>query len=282
MAQDTRFKNFTEFERALFERQRKIKDVLPPGLKVDRFLALAKLMVSEDMDLLHCTNTSLIRAIYKAARDGLELGVDAIVARYEQEARYMPFYSGMVTMLTRTGLVGKVFTEAVYAADIFELDHGSAIKPIRHVPARTERGALQGAYAAVVYKTGFWQVHYMDGADIERAVGEQRLAKAKMTDPWVKHQAEMWRKTALHNLSKYCPVAPQLSGMLADPEEVLTAAQHIDEMFDRHDGRPEPLDRSPGQAVARPEPVVPVTTGVEAATASEDAPDVFPDEEEGF
>lgn len=283
MAQDTRFKNFTDFERELFERQRKIKDVLPEGLRVDRFMALTKLMVSENLALLGCARASLISAVYKGARDGLEFGVDAVIVPVQQEARYLQYYSGIITMLTRTGLVAKAFAEVVYSGDEFNLDYGDAVKPIRHIPARSGRGELEGAYAAIVFKNSFWHVHYMDEPDIERVLSEGRKDKLKETDPWVKHKAEMWRKTAMHNAAKYCPTSSQIRALFArDAVEEMTAEEHIAEMFDRSDGRPEPLPvagKEPARAHYRadlpPEP---------AAVAVDDRPDLMAqeEEEEGF
>lgn len=262
------YKNFAEFEQALFERQRKMKDVLPPGLKIDRFLALTKVWVGENRQLLGCGQNSLMSAVYKAARDGMEIGTDAVIITYDgKEARYMQQYAGIITQVTRTGLVAKVFAEVVYSGDEFTLDYGSSTHPIRHIPKRRERGELEGAYAAIIMKTGIWHVHYMDEPDIERVLSEQRHGKMKDNDPWVRHRAEMWRKTALHNASKYFPTSLQIG--YHDDGVVVTAQQHIDELFDRADGAPEAQEELVG-------------VGVPADDIPEPGPGVFTGDEEGF
>lgn len=99
-----------------------------------------------------------------------------------------------------------------------------------------------------VLTDGTWHVHYQDKKDLDRVKAQ---APGREQDPWIKHPLEMWCKTALKNVAKYCPLSGALQTTLeADDqaEEALKtvtpeqAQRNIAEMFDRHDGNPEPQE----------------------------------------
>lgn len=237
----------------LVERQPQWSGVLPAVLTPERFLNFALLCLAETPKLYECTKVSLLAGIYQAAKDGLELGRECYLVPFRSknsltEAVYVRDYKGVVTLLERTGKVAKAFSEIVYEQDVCTIDYGNASKPLTHQVALSQRGRPLGAYGAIVMQDGPWHVHYMDKTDIERVRSQ---APGREQDPWIKHPLEMWRKTALKNVAKYCPLTAEVQTTLdADDqaEEALKnvtpaqSRQNIAELFDRHDGSPEPQE----------------------------------------
>lgn len=235
-------------KRELAERQAQWSGVLPALLTPERFLNFALLTLAETPRLFECTKTSLLAGVYQAAKDGLELGRDCYLIPFKArggalEATYVRDYRGLVKLLERTGKVAKAFAEVVYERDSCTIDYGNAAKPLTHVVALSQRGLPQGAYGAIVRTDGAWHVHYMDKRDLDR-VKEQ--APGREQDTWIKHPLEMWRKTALKNVCKYCPLTPALQEALTQEEAgapapvgVEGARESVALLFDRSEGRPE-------------------------------------------
>lgn len=199
-------------KRELVERQPQWSGVLPALMTPQRFLDFALLSLAETPKLFECTKVSLLAGIYQAAKDGLELGRDCYLVPFKTkqgafEATYVLDYKGIIKLLERTGKVTKAFAEVVYEHDTCTIDYGNAMKPLTHVVALGQRGKPLGAYGAIVRCDGGWHVHYMTRDDLQRVRAQ---APGRDQDTWIKHEQEMWRKTALKNSAKYCPLTPQL------------------------------------------------------------------------
>jgi recombination protein RecT len=240
--------SYDVMKKELTERQPQWSGVLPALLTPERFLNFALLTLAETPKLFSCTKTSLLAGIYQAAKDGLELGRDAYLIPFKSrggtlEATYVLDYKGVIKLLERTGKVTKAFAEVVYEHDTCTIDYGNALKPLTHVVALGQRGKPLGAYGAIVRVDGGWHVHYMTRDDIQRVRAQ---APGRDQDTWIKHEYEMWRKTALKNCAKYCPLTPALQEAMAQedagepaPVGAQAAQRLIGEMFDRSEGRPE-------------------------------------------
>jgi recombination protein RecT len=241
----------------LLERQPQWSGVLPQLITPERFLNFALLCLAETPKLFECTTTSLLAGISQAAKDGLELGRDAYLIPFKNpkahqvEAVYVRDYRGVVKLLERTGKVTKAFAEVVYERDVCTIDYGHAQKPLTHQVALGHRGKPLGCYGAIVCTDGTWHVHYMDKPDLDRV---RQQAPGREQDPWLKHPLEMWRKTALKNVAKYCPLTAAVQTTLSADDQAeedlhhVTPEQaqiHIAALFDRHDGSPEPQEGEP-------------------------------------
>lgn len=221
---------YDTMKRDLLERQPQWSGVLPALITPERFLNFALLCLAETPRLFECTKTSLLAGIYQAAKDGLELGVEAHLLPFRApktnlvEAVYVRDYKGVVKLLERTGKVAKAFSEVVFEHDHCTIDYGNALKPLTHQVALTNRGLAMGAYGAIVLKGGTWHVHYMDKKDLDRVKAQ---APGREQDPWIKHPLEMWRKTALKNVAKYCPLTPELQTTLEADDQAEEAMQTV-------------------------------------------------------
>jgi recombination protein RecT len=242
---------YDSLKATLLERQPQWSGVLPALLTPERFLNFALLALAETPRLFECTRTSLLAGVYQAAKDGLELGRDCYLVPFKArggtlEATYIRDYKGIVKLLERTGKVAKAFAEVVYEGDICTIDYGHPTQPLVHQIALTTRGKALGCYGAIVRTDGTWHVHYMDHDDLTRV---KQQAPGREQDPWLKHPLEMWRKTALKNVAKYCPLTPEVQEALTQeevgepaPVGAEQAQQNIQELFDRSTGQPEPVN----------------------------------------
>lgn len=222
-----------------------LKALMPP----QHFLDYALVHFAEHSRLGDCTETSLLVGIYKAARDSLELGKDCYLVPFKNqhtgrlEAVYVHDYRGIVKLLERTGNVTKAFSEVVFEHDVCTIDYGHPIQPLVHQIALRQRGKALGCYGAIVMRDKTMHLHYMTHEDIDRV---RQQAPGRDQDAWIKHPLEMWRKTALKNAAKYCPLTPALHEALTQEEAgepapvgAARARELVGEMFDRSAGTPE-------------------------------------------
>lgn len=239
---------YDSMKKDLGARESQWASVLPHLLTPDRFLAFALLSLAENTKLFSCTKTSLLAGIYQAAKDGLELGRDCYLVPFKTkqgpyEATYIRDYRGIVKLLERTGKVSKAFAEVVYEHDTCTIDYGHPTQPLVHQVALRHRGKPLGCYGAIVRTDGTWHVHYMDQDDLTRV---KQQAPGREQDTWIKHPQEMWRKTALKNAAKYCPLTPAVQEALTAedagapaPVGTEAAREAVALLFDRSEGRPE-------------------------------------------
>ena len=212
-----------QLKSTLEEHRPHLTKLLPTFLTPERFLDLVLQLLPSTPRLNTYTPESIIGAVYQAAKAGMELGIDAhLVPFYNRkerlyEAVFIPDYKGIIRALERTGKVAKVFAECVHHNDHFEMDYGTGT--FSHRPCRRgKRGSIDGAYGCIVMKDGTQHVHYMPWDDFDRVRG---TAPGRDQDTWVKHTAEMCRKTALKNVAKYVQLSPQVEILVEtlEPEE---------------------------------------------------------------
>jgi recombination protein RecT len=232
-----------ELRQSLADDMDHFRTMLPARLSFERFVELAELAIWTGQNLRSCTPMSIVQSLHHCANYGLEPGREVALVDFGGVCRPIITYFGTLTLLQHTPGIRNCFAEVVYSEDEFHLDLGEALKPLTHVPARRKRETVEGAYGALVFRAGGMYVHYMTVDDLERARKASKLAER---GPWKEHRGEMMRKSALKNAAKYCPLTPQVqAAFVADLEEEPLvskeqARQNIHELFDRHDGRPEP------------------------------------------
>lgn len=194
---------------SIMQRRRdRFEDLLPPWMPTDRFVAGAKMAVSLQPDLLECTPESLLLALYKAARAGIDvsggfLGHGALV-KYGSEATFQPMYRGLVALAVVTGVVQDMTPVLVYEHDHF-VPHEGSRGEIEHVPfvprkKTDKRGDIIAAYTRVTLPSGQKVVKgllYLD--DIDRIESSVKAGKSPWKGP---HRPEMVKKSSVKNAAK--------------------------------------------------------------------------------
>jgi len=164
------------------------------------------------------------------------------------EAQLVIGYKGYVKLVhDAAGLV--VQAQPVYAGDEFDYDLAS-FPPVKyHRPGKGDRGPLVAAWCHLKTRDGqvFGEVMTQEDIYKRRAVSKSYLdrdGKPRKDSPWVLHEPEMWRKTAVRHALKLAPAGndERLERALSaddeqrdNPADVIDMSEAPDELrdFDR-------------------------------------------------
>jgi recombination protein RecT len=188
-------------------RQAKLEDLLPPDMTAQRFKASVGLALAQQPSLMTCDRGSIVIAVMKAAKLGIDVAGGALghgyLVPYGRECTFVPGYKGLVALAVLAGAVRDMSPVLVYENDAFEVDEGDRPR-VRHKPfipkkATDKRGAIIAAYTRVLLPSGEHVIKgliYLD--DIERVE-----SGAPKGGPWGgKHRPEMIKKTSIKNAFK--------------------------------------------------------------------------------
>lgn len=117
-----------------------------------------------------------------------------------------PSYIGMEQSVLRSGKVTVIQTDLVYENDEFRrwTDDGGA--RFSHVPARRDRGALEGAYCLAKFANGESHMEFMPVEDIVACYeAGVRKNNGKVPPSWKYFRPEMEKKCVVRRAAKHWP-----------------------------------------------------------------------------
>lgn len=184
------------------KRDARLENLLPADVPVERFKESIRLALAKTPALLKCDPGSVLLAVMKAARCGLDVaGVYGHLVPYGAECQFVPDFKGLVALAVATGIVQDVQPVLVYEQDEFIPEEGEN-PHIHHWPfvprkADEKRGAIIAAYTRVLLPSGQRVVKGLIFADdiarVEHGVSAQK-------SPWKgPHRPEMIKKTSIKN-----------------------------------------------------------------------------------
>jgi recombination protein RecT len=264
--------------RALFRNEAVLKSlaqVAPKHLTPDRITKIALSAISRNPTLLQCTQSSILKAVMAAAELGLEPGgilghaylvpfwnTKAGKGRGAFECVLITGYRGKVELARRSGVVASLMARVVFEKDKLEYELGLDER-LRHVPftGAGDPGPMTHVYAIAVMKDGTKLFDVMTAAQVEAIHQRSQSYRTsvskgwKESGPWVTDSLEMARKTVVHRLCKYLPLAPD------KPEHTpflkAQAAEDRAESGDGWTGNPYGIDPDDdGELEGEPQPVV--------------------------
>lgn len=222
--------------RRLFDSQKpELSQLLPKGISPERLYRMALTECVKNPKLLECSAESWALAMQTCAAQGLlpdsSLGYMYLIPSNNSkkitdglgrekwvkvmEVRAQRGYQGDIKLARNTGEVLKIGAEVVYAKDTYKVTKG--LDPnIEHVPydGDDEPGDLRGCYAVAKLLSGEVVFVTLTKRDVLR-----HKASAQGTDdaasPWKKHEAAMWKKTAIRELFKWLPKASDAAEQVA-------------------------------------------------------------------
>ncbi len=206
-----------------------IATYLPEGVKVERFMALARRAVAEQPRLAECNTVSVLRALSNCASSGLPLDgqFSSLIVRNSKNgpptATWDPTYRGMISLAMSSGFVSDVQSFAVTEHDEFSVGFGTEPK-ITHVPALLQGGRIIAAYAWARLNSGRLVIEVLGRDDLDKI---KRSSPAGEKGPWGKWEGQMARKSAVRRLLKKLPAAP-IQALLASIEPQPAGAPAID------------------------------------------------------
>lgn len=222
----------------LFLEQQKpeLQKLLPKNMSMDRFVRIALTECVKNPDLLRCSPESWALAMQKCAATGLypdsDLGFMWLIPRENSKNRGGSWvkvwevtaqrgYQGDIQLARNSGEVASIYAEVVYEKDTYVVRKG--LNPtLEHVPYEPKSdddspGALRAAYAVAKLDGGeivwvnLWKFDVMRHKASSMSTGEK--------SPWTKHEASMWKKSAIKELVKWLPKATEAMQELAKDEE---------------------------------------------------------------
>lgn len=219
-----------------------IAKALPAVMTPERFTRMTLSAISVNPKLAECSPKSFLGAMMTAAQLGVEpntaLGQAYLIPfrnHGKLECQFQLGYKGLIDLAYRSGDVSIIQAHAVYANDTFEYELGVDPK-LRHIPAKTERGAPVAYYAMFKTKDGGYGFEVMSLDDVQRHA--ERYSKSFSNGPWQTNFDEMAKKTVLKKVLKYAPLKTDFvrgvtqdetikttisEDMYTEPDEMITA-----------------------------------------------------------
>ena len=193
---------------------------LPEGVKIDRFMALARRAVAEQPRLAECSSGSVLRALSNCAQSGLPIDgqFSSLIIRNSKQGRptatWDPTYRGMISLAMSSGFVTDVQSFAVTENDEFSVELGTE-PTIKHVPALLQGGRIIAAYAWARLRSGRLVIEILGREDLDKI---KRSSPAGERGPWGSWESQMAKKSAVRRLLNKLPAAPFRAVLEAAPE----------------------------------------------------------------
>ena len=226
--------------RTLLEKSKgQIAAALPKHLNAERIVRVTMTSIQRNPDLLDCDPISLVGAVIQSSQLGLEL--DGILGHAylvpfrntkkggRLEVQFIPGYKGLIDLARRSGQVNRISAHIVYEGDVFKMEFGTS-EVLEHIPVPpSQRGERKGVYAVAVLKDGSTHFEWLWEEEVQKVKAQ---SKASKFGPWVTHEDEMIRKTAIRRLVKYLPLSVELAKASAIDElaeEGISTQEYMDD-----------------------------------------------------
>lgn len=176
---------------------------LPPN-QIGPLFAAAAL---KNPKVLECTVTSIIDAALYCCRYGLGPGDGGVyLVPFKNTLTTIIDYKGLIQLAYRSGMVESMGAEVIHENDQYEVEYGTN-RTLVHVPKIGDQGKPIAAYATCTLTNGAVGFRLLDEAEIMR----HKPKKVMPDSPWNLHPMSMWMKTAVHSLSKWIPLTPEMA-----------------------------------------------------------------------
>lgn len=212
-----------------------IKSVLPSGMSVERFIAIASAEIKSPNLKKVEDASSILVAIFQSAKMGLSLnpqmGEGYIVpynckqsdGTYKFIAQFIPGYQGLCKLVRQAENNG-IFVKdikgfCVHDTDKFEYsvnDQGGltvffqpnlTVKPTKRI----------AAFSMATFSDGYVSYHVVPGYKVEE-IRDKALKKTRGYGPWKDNEDEMWVKTPIRHHTKFLPKSERLSMAISQDE----------------------------------------------------------------
>lgn len=190
--------------------------LLPKGMDPEWFIGEVKVAVARAPNLMECDTVSVFDALTTCAQLGLSpsgrLG-SAYLIPFKTKCTLVIGYKGLVDLAYRSGEVVGFGAQVVYDNEPFEVTEGFDLTIHKHDRETDTAGQLRAVYAWATMRGGYTVKVLMWRREV-LAIKARAPGAAKSDSPWITHEAEQWKKTALRRLSKLLPLSPQKSAGL--------------------------------------------------------------------
>lgn len=236
----------------------KIGAVAASMIKPEKLVSASLNAINNNPTLLKCDRLTVLAAIMQAARLGLEcdggvLGQGYLVpfysnAKQRYECQFIPGYRGLIKLARNSGDVADVRAECVYEGDTFRMSLGLK-QDITHEPGEHfgDDAKLEKVYAVARFRDGELKFVVLNRRQVEkrRAMSQSKDKQGNLVGPWKDWQSEMWKKTAVRQLSKMLPLSVEMQSQIesCDVAETGGAFDVDDEPRLEHDTTTDTIDQ---------------------------------------
>jgi recombination protein RecT len=213
-----------------------IKAAMAEEVDVKYICRVALTTITQNRDLLNCTEDSLISGIIKSTQCGLSLdnnlGEAYLIPRNNtrkgvKEANFQTGYQGILKLIWNTGLIKSLTCECVLHGDTFR--HGAGTDPfVHHIPnydndISENKDNLKYIYVVFELMTGGKIQKIMSLKQLEVHRKKYSKTKYEKGKVWFDDYIAMAKKTVLLQAAKYLPKSPK------DKNQSLAKAVSIEE-----------------------------------------------------
>lgn len=259
-------------------------DMLPQTVSYDAFRNAAVVAVTDNPQILSCSEQSVFKAIRTLAAAGLVPdGREAAIVPFKGAAQAMPMVAGLIKVARNSGKITSLWADVVYDGEDFTVWVEEGERKFKHdYDPLTRKGNIRGAYAVAKLSDGSVDMEPMSLDEIEKRRRASANQKADTpTGIWQQWYGEMAKKTVIRALCKRLPMSNEDMERLMKEQEAAPM----------RDVTPEPPKETLAQRImAQTPPDAEDTTAKEVEEAEtlpaefdEDAVDPMTDEyDEGF
>jgi len=208
------------------------------GANVKEFLMSASLMISENNELKGCLNTPAGKnSLYKALKYGVITGLSlnpqegkAALIAYNGNVQYQIMKNGLIELAMKSGKVQSITSDTVRENDDFKIVKSPDTDTYTFSPARKNRGAIDGFFAATKLTNGICHLKYMAIEEVKaHRDSYSALFKAKPAlSPWTKSFEGMALKTVIKALFRSLSISPQMDQTVGMDDKIESEDDPID------------------------------------------------------
>jgi recombination protein RecT len=196
--------------------EHRLAPLLPEGLTLPQLEQIVYFESQKTPAILNCKPATIVSAVARALRSGLELGVTCYLVPFGDTCTFIADYKGLAQLMVASRTVRAVEMEAVREGDDFEFELGLNAR-LRHVPVWSKDRStkpITHAYVVLRLPNGAATFKVM-GADEIDAIRKQHSKQWK-SGPLVPWYA---CKTVLRQISKTMPKDKRLALFYAAMEQ---------------------------------------------------------------
>ena len=186
----------------------RLTPLLPDDLTIEKLQQIVFFESKKNPALLDCSPETIVSAVARALRSGLELGDTAYLIPYGKTCTFVADYKGLAQLMIASRAVRAVEMEAVREKDEFSFELGLNAH-LRHRPAAAG-GKITHAYVILRLPGGMSTFKVMTAEDIE-------AIRLKHSKQWKSGPLPAWyaTKTVLRQIAKTMPKDKRLAQFYA-------------------------------------------------------------------
>jgi recombination protein RecT len=191
-----------------------IAKIMPPGVKAERAIQIARAQFLADPKLQACEPGSILRAIGQSCQLGLEVGApkgEAYLVPYGQTCTLIVGYRGLAELARRSGRVLDIDADVVREGDRFSYGR-NPLPYLEHMPALADRGEVSHVYAVAVLPGPLVKYAVLEAHEVDAI---RKRSRSGGSGPWASDWCEMAKKTAVRRLVKLLPQSTELAAAIA-------------------------------------------------------------------